>query len=428
LRKAAEILLILGTALTIYWQPLGRQFSLKPSDVVFMLALGASMLFLLQERRMQGFISARQRLILPLFALLGFLIMATLVGYLRYDLTMSREGIALLVRLMICMALFLIIHSFAQTDISFVRRISLALLSPILLLPSMMVPSFFVSMWEVGGRFRGFTVNPNTADLGFSIGLAFAYTLTMYEMNRKRRLRASGFAIVALVMLLLIVLTQSRAYVAGAISSALLSAVLTASNLRLPKLKVAAGAALGFPILIAATLLIAPRSLMNSYLPRMSLEASPAQQAEALSNWTRIVPQFRRQTPSAVARKLMENPHVQAAVYYSELLSSNYLGLGLNYEKKFFIVFPWINRNHHGTNSILDIPVYGGVGAVLSLGYLALLVARNIREKQRAETDETTPYAIAAAAALGGIWVAAIFLGSPIFDYQFWIITAIALT
>ncbi len=124
----------------------------------------------------------------------------------------------------------------------------------------------------------------------------------------------------------------------------------------------------------------------------------------------------------------MANPHVQAAVYYSKVLvSNNYLGLGVNYEEKFFILFPWINTKHGGTNSIFDIPVYGGVGAVLSMGYLMFMVAKRTITRLEAGIDGTTPYAIGATSALGGLWVAAVLLGSPIVVYQFWILMAVAL-
>lgn len=455
LQTVAERLLVLGTALAIYWQPLTNQISLKASDIVFMFAICAWALLLLQKKRFPGLTGSRLRPIFLLLALLGSLLVATVAGYLRYDLTMGHDGIVRLGRLVLCMAIFVAIYHLSDIDTEFAKRISLALLSPIVLLPFVPMPALSATMWEADGRFRGLTVNPNTADLAFGIGLAVAYTLAIYETRRRRLLHVAFFVIVAAGMLMFIVWTQSRAYLAGALASMVLSAMLTASHLRLPKLRTVAITGLAAFIIIPASVLVNPRAPVNSYLTRLSLQTSPAQQAEALANWKGIVPKSERQKPApppareqqpaqppsgprgfldrlghvrgAVARKLMENPHVQAAVYYSGLLLSNYLGLGVNYEKKFFIVFPWINSEHHGPNSILDVPVYGGVGAVLSLGYLMFLVARRAGERHRTGTDGAVPYAIGTTAALGGLWTASILLGSPIFDYQFWILTAIAL-
>jgi hypothetical protein len=447
LRNVTEGLLILGTALTIYWQPLAKRIPLKASDVVFVLALCAWMLFLLRDRQTPIPDAPKRRLILPLFVLLGSLLVATLVGYLRYDLTMSRDGLILLVRLVVCTALFVAIYHFSRIDVTFGQRVSLAFLSPIVLFPAMSVPALSGRMWEADARFQGFTVNPNTAALAFCISLALAYVLAIYEMNAKRPLRACFFAIVAVGMLALILWTQSRAYFAGAFGSLLLGTILAASKFKLLKPGIVASATLAVLLVVAATLLLAPRSLINSYVSRISghfgqRTSTPlpsGRQALAQSNWVLIrgQPSFApgrygtlddlERLPSGGVRRLMENPHVQAAVLYLQLLPTNYLGLGVNYDEKFFLYFPWIDKKHQGPNSILDIPVYGGVGAVLTVGYLMLLVARKAQDRLHQAPDETLPYAMGAAAAFGGLWIAAILLGSPIFDYQFWIVTAIAL-
>jgi len=462
LRNVTEGLLILGTALTIYWRPLGRQFSLKASDIVFALALCAWLLFIIRDRRGTALHVARRRFLLPIVALFGSLVVATLVGYARYDLPMSRDGIILLVRLAVCIALFLATYHLSLVDATFGKRVSVALLSPVVLFPAMLVPVLSAPMW-LQGRFQGFTVNPNTADLGFSIALAIAYVLAIFEAHMKRRLRATAFALVAVGMLMLITWTQSRGYLSGAFASVLVGTALNARHLGLPTLRTTAGTAVAFFAIVAGSLLIAPRSLAISYVARVSWGtlAPPSSDTQALrpagqqaaapavapdgrqklarSNWvmTRGRPSFihdrygaldgLERLPSGGVRRFMESPHVQAAILYSGILPANPLGIGVNYEEKFYLYFPWINQLHAGPNSILDIAVYGGVGAVLSVVYLMLLVARKTRDRLTGKPEETFPYAVGAAAAFGGLWVAAILLGSPIFNYQFWIVTAIAL-
>jgi hypothetical protein len=56
-----------------------------------------------------------------------------------------------------------------------------------------------------------------------------------------------------------------------------------------------------------------------------------------------------------------------------------------------------------------------------------VLVARKTRDRLATAPDETLPYGIGTTAAFGGAWVAAVLLGSPMFDYQFWIVTALTL-
>lgn len=465
LRNITESLLILGTALTVYWQPLARQIPAKASDIVFVLALGAWLVALLRKGLPSTLRAAGLKLFVPPLALLGSLLAATLVGYLRYDLIMSREGAILLARLILCVVLFLATYDLSHAGTGFRRRISIAFLAPVVLFPLMLVPALSASQW-VQGRFRGLTVNPNTADLGFSVALAIACVLAMYEIRVKRRLLALVFAAVAAGMLVLIMWTQSRSHLAGAFASVVLGGALIAPKSRFPKLGVAAVTALAFLVVAAAGLLLTPHALTRSYIARLSwgtlapptsdtqslgspgqptapglasLPAFSGSRALARSNWvlTQGRPVFvsgrygafdeLERLPNGGVRRFMENPHVQAAILYGELLPTNYLGLGVNYEEKFFLYFPWINIPHAGTNSILDIPIYGGVGAVLSIGYLMMLVARKTRNRLETEPDETLPYGIGATAAFVGAWVAAVLLGSPIFDYQFWIVTALAL-
>ena len=85
------------------------------------------------------------------------------------------------------------------------------------------------------------------------------------------------------------------------------------------------------------------------------------------------------------------------------------------------------SKTFQGANTILDLPLYGGVGAVLSVAYLAYLVVRRTKQTLTSAKDDNARYAIGAVTALGGLWGVAFLVGSPLFDYQFWILTAIAL-
>src|SRR5260370_4790314 len=88
--------------------------------------------------------------------------------------------------------------------------------------------------------------------------------------------------------------------------------------------------------------------------------------------------------------------------YYSKLLSTNYLGVGLNFESKFTVYHP-PSKTYQGANTILDLPLYGGVGAVLSVAYLAFLVIRRTRQTLTSATYDNARYTLRPATTLVGL-------------------------
>ncbi len=425
----AEILLVLGTALIIYWQPLSQRIALKISDGVFVIAIGLWILFVTREKPEWVVKSADVWFIPPL---LVSILVATLMGYVHYRLGMSRNGVILLGRLLTCIALFLAVYSLALRDRSFRRWVSLAFLSPLALLLAMVIPNVSATMWDGNtGRFQGLTVNANTAAVAFLIAFALAYTLAAYEAGMKRRLRALGFLGVALGMLAFILLTQSRAYVVATFASTLIGTALVAAHHRVSKVKFAFLALSGVAVIVSGILVIGPSQSSLPYLARISpayymqrLRAEhQTPQRSGAPPQTNVFQRFL----NGIIPTIEGDTRMSAIRYYSHVLSTDYLGLGLNYETKFTVLDP-PTGTRHGANTILDLPIYGGVGAVLSVAYLALLVGRRTKLNLRLAINDNVPYTIGAVTALGGLWVAAFLVGSPLFDYQFWILTAIALT
>ena len=425
-RNLAKILLVLGTALVIYWQPLGQRIALKASDGIFVIAICIWIVSFIREKPKWTVKLADVWFIPPLLA---SILVATLMGYVHYRLGMSRNGVILLARLLTCIALFFAVYSLALRDRSFRRHVALAFLSPIALLPAMLLPKVAATMWDHGGRFQGLTVNANTAAVAFLIAFALAYTLAAYEAGMKRHLRALGFSGVALGMLAFILLTQSRAYVIAAFASTLIGTALVAAHHRVSKVKFAFLALSGVAVIVAGILVLGPRQSSLPYLARISpayyMQRSAEQQTPLRSG---APPQTNRlqRFLNGIIPTIEGDTRMSAIRYYSHVLSTNYLGLGLNYETKFTVLDP-PTGTRHGANTILDLPVYGGVGAVLSVAYLALLVGRRTKRNLRLAIDENVPYSMGAVTALAGLWVAALLVGSPLFDYQFWILTAIAL-
>lgn len=395
-----ESLLILATALMVYWQPFTRQTPLKPSDVLFLAGLAAWGRYVLYTKRVPSLPAGLTPSLLVLF---GSILAATIIGYSRYALPMSWTGAILLDRLAVDMLLFFAVYTLLQADGAFCKKMCLAFLSPIVLFALLLVPNVAAMMWEGGGepRFQGLTQNANTASKAFVIGFAFAYALAIHEMVSRRRIRGVAYALVSAGMVVLILWSHSRAYLVSTFVCAVLAAAMNASHLTLPRFKVVAVTALAYIIIATVILVLAPRSLSTL--------------------WARIGP-----SQVGVLEKLREDPHIVAAGYYSRLLPTHPFGLGVNFETRFLVHVPSTGELA-GTNTILDIPVYGGIGAIVSLGYLGFRVVSTMRRKLVVGDEPHLHYAIGAVAALSGLWIAAIPLGSPIFDYQFWILLAIAL-
>ena len=224
-------------------------------------------------------------------------------------------------------------------------------------------------------------------------------------------------------MLALIVWTGSRAYLAAAFGTALLGTILVARHLRFPAIKFAFVAVSGLALIVTGILLVEPRRFTGSYLTHISHDLTgtptPTHQTPPEMNW------FQRFSRGIIPT-IEEDVRTPSTRYYSKLLSANYLGVGLNFESRFTAYHP-PSRTYQGPNTILDLPLYGGIGGVLSVAYLAFLIARRTAQRLTQAVDENPRYAIGAVTALGGLWGAAFLVGSPLFDYQFWILTAIAL-
>ncbi len=429
-QDATAFLLALGTALLIYWQPVTTTLLLKPSDAVFAAALFA---WLLSWTRKDWLRTLRGGEIWFIPLLLASILVGTLAGYVHYHLGMSRTGTLLLGRLLVCILLFLATYQLLLRQAALRSTISLAFLSPLALFPALLIPAVSAVMWDSDGRFQGLTLNANTAAVAFLIAFALAYTLGAYESGMRRGLRAVALLGIAAAMLGLIVWTQSRAYLIAAFGSAVLGTVLVAKHQRRTNLRFALAGVASLALLVVGILVLAPGRFAVAYLTRVSpiyyrtVEDTSASQQTGPPSAGRRGPMDRIERFSAgIIPRLGEDIRTPAIRYYAKLLSTNPLGVGVNYESKFTVYHP-PTRTYHGANTILDLPLYGGVGAVLSVAYLAVLVARKTGRTLADTQDANAPYTIAAVTALWGLWGVAVLVGSPLFDYQFWILTAIVL-
>jgi hypothetical protein len=124
-----------------------------------------------------------------------------------------------------------------------------------------------------------------------------------------------------------------------------------------------------------------------------------------------------------------QEPRFATWKYYSALIPKNILGIGLNFEQRFFV--RWFLPNGDiwqlTPHSILDLWVYSGVLGSFAIFYLLWKSLIQIKSLLKKQTNKLIVYRIGAWTALVSLWIASFFNGSPIFYPGFWILLAMSL-
>jgi len=111
--------------------------------------------------------------------------------------------------------------------------------------------------------------------------------------------------------------------------------------------------------------------------------------------------------------------------YYIGLIPGNILGLGINYEKEFYLLDSQQGRiNTH--SFILENWAYGGLFGLFAMLSLVLLAFNGIVSKIKNASKDYYGYYVGTMLAFTGIVIAALFTGGTFF-IQFWILLALCL-
>jgi len=124
------------------------------------------------------------------------------------------------------------------------------------------------------------------------------------------------------------------------------------------------------------------------------------------------------------------NVRLGAFNYYKELVLANpFVGMGVNYYERYAFE---IGGEQLPPDTFLDSFIHGGILLVASMLLLlvkavATIWRRTLAEPANSGADELRTYRIAAATALAGNCVFAVFGGFPIYSLRFWVILAMCL-
>lgn len=405
-KTISKVLLICGTILLIYWTNVFREeeVHLFRSELFYFFALIFGLCYFIHPNNIGKAISMRRGIYLALQGLVFSVLIATATSLSRYNVSFTRSGIVMLIKLVLCLSLFILTYTYLKEDKLFCKRLSLAFyLPPLILIPflffSELTYEWLTDVFIAGGegRFYGFSSNPVNLAQSIVIALSFVYILFLYNYSNKRWLLSLLYLSFTVGLLGLLFWTQSRGFVITAIVIIIIENVLVAVYLNRNIFNIITMYIYNSltVLLIIGTFLILPSDIKSLSYSRLS--------------------------------HLYAEDRVLLWSYYSELFMQNPLGLGLNYTEEFTIKRPELGDPLHPHNSVLDLGILGGVGLLFSIFYLLTKAFLNIKNKLRDKDNFLVIYSLGTGTALFGIWFGGMFEGAPLFYYGFWVLLAMAL-
>ena len=416
LRRATEALLLVGTASLVYWPTIHRGPIIVPlrAELPFALALAlaAIEISLLPRRERWGALLAEAEgrwTWIALGGLLGACLFATGLSWFRYHLGFNRLGLETMLQLIFNLLIFALIYRVLRTNVGLFEKLALALFLPtlvplgigLLVIIDPRIHEFMTSILRLpplvafGQRFQGLTSNPVMGTFSSLTGIAFFFILALCGLGAGVS-TAIGLASVVGGMGLLVLWAQTRS---AFIALICLMAMAVTAGIRLLGRGIGQQALL---VIAAAIVMVFGWRLVPAGLVPEISEARPqhlltARLDEGLGTGGRL----------AIYR------------YYLRLLPSNVLGVGFNYERKFFVDLP--HQNHPTAHSsILALWMFGGIGAVLAAGAVLLFTGMRAVRDLRAMAGRgggivgaAEACYLAAVIALLTYWIETTWIGSP---------------
>ena len=216
---------LVGTALLPIW----KNIPVKPSDVIFGIALLMSVFWLPGALSKTPFARNYLRALAASAALFFFLIVATVVGAEKYGIALDVVGATALFRYVLWNILGVAVYCLAKRVPHFSRQMLYALLAPALLLPLAFIPALHTLVYSSGDRFEGFVdgQQPNILATDSAIACAIAWPLLCHAVIRRLpKGRQLGYLTLFLCLLTVLWLTQSRSQLIAAFLALLVGSVL----------------------------------------------------------------------------------------------------------------------------------------------------------------------------------------------------------
>lgn len=420
MQTLTETCILIGAASLIYWARVFGEEGLVPwrAELPFALALltgGVAWV----GRFLRGRVTPRANrdivvAALALAVFLAFTVIATMISLLRYHLWFDSLGLRNLAKLVLGFLLFLVTAHFLRGRPVFYRRLALALFIPPLLPLAAVVlfltaPGMYQSLSDhlglsgivsPGDRFSGFTSNPAQAAYNALIAAAFLVVAAVVSQERRQYGRAALAWLLVIGMSILILWSQTRTAILalGAVVVVGIFASGTYLRLRPPKPALYIGAAL---LAVSLGLFFLPADAKELLGTRVTLDAIFGGEGRR-----------------------------DVLLYYLDLVPTNPLGLGLNFEQEFVVDLPFEERQN--AHSLLDLWVFGGIGGMLAVGLMLAVVGlrfvRVLRTQAPSSGRGFVVYYLGAFTAFVGIWVAGSLTGSPLNDLYHPLLLAMVLT
>lgn len=442
-----------GTATLFIWSwSLVQTHTPKPSEFFFVLALLAGFFYIVKRgfRDLKG-VPRGILVILTLF-LLSFAV-ATVYGYFKYDLRygyfaiLSRGALGYSLRLIAGIGLFLLVYIFAARDMRFRKRMFFALALPsAVFFPLLLFPALaarFSLLEPVGGQFIGFTTNSIAA--GFLIFIGFVLVFTAFwrhiaEARWRQNIKPIlGYGILWIGLELFLLWSHVRSYLLAAAAITVVCPLLMFLYYRRSFL-ISVFAVFAAILSVVSVYFLAPDNLRKGVADKMG------QTFYTVAVWQEV----RQQVFSAIDEDKIQDwlqesndgrleyagrPIVYAYYFnfFQKDIFSLLLGLGVNYKEKLYLPIPTVadpaKKQVYTAENVLDVVLYGGLGAAISLFIFALWVIKRVVKQYSREYQDADlfVYALGPALALLGLFIAGLFVTFPMSAPYFWILLALAL-
>jgi len=407
LKKISMLSLILGTVLLIYWTKVFREegIYLIRSELFYIFALIFGIFYFIHPHNINKLISIKNWIYFALSVLLISIFLATGISLFIYNLMFIREGIIMFIKLFLCIILFILTYTYLKKEKLFYKRICIAFYAPpLIFIPFLIYPKlvkefytkFNFSLIAPGEeqRFSGLSSGSPIFSQSVIIALSFLYALFLYNYHKRNWIRSLFYLCLNIGLLGLLFWSQSKGFLITAILIIILENILMSSYFKKDIVKSVLYNMLAI-LLIACIFLILPIQIKHAVYTRFS--------------------------------HFYIKDRILLSKYYSELFFLNPLGLGINYYEEYAIKRPELGDPLPPHNSILDMAVLGGIGALFSIFLLLWKAFLNIKAKIKDKNNPLAIYFLGTGVAIFGIWFAGMFEGAPFFYLGFWILLAMAL-
>jgi len=409
-KKGIKLFLWLGSFSLIFWNWSLEDFFLpRPAEIFYFLVAMLGFLYLFFEKREKYLKKIPSLVSLSIFLFFIFTIIATAIGYFQYDIHLSLRGFGHLIRLIWGIWLFVITFVILKESPSFYKKLYWSFLFPSLIyLPFIFSQDLArnFSMIDAGDRFRGFSDQPNMCVIFAFISFALVFCFFIDSFLKKKKFLSLIYLLLSSGLGVIILWTQSRAFVLALIASAYLSTILLARFYKKNFLKINIYV-LSVIAIIIGMFLIMPNQMRETYFDRVT----------------------------RTTRRMIDRPQSDARVvstqYYLRLMKENptsiISGFGLNYEASYMA--DWYGEAH-GADTALDLFLNSGafgLGAFILLNFCFL---KNLKNRFNSRKKEGIPiiHYLGISSMLIGLNLAYILIGFPVYGGPFyWVLYAMVL-